>query len=491
MKALGDWLYELKDWDTPVLRRTIVELGRLAAKAERVTPGQIAAVVLHDPLMTLKLLRLVNGAARSRISHEVLTVETAIIMLGVGPFFYRYTNLKSVEEQFLSKNGALPGLMRVLSRSHHAAWQARDWAILQVDMKSEEVYVAALLNDLGNLTLWAFAPDLAMKIQRESRGKKISLINAEKAVLGFELKSLQFALAEVWNLPETMLSAMHDEAAPHPRMHGVVLASALARRTEAGWYDEQLPASYEAIADMLRLPLNEVVSTIHQNAVISARHWQWYGVPPAATWLPMLPGEWPEELVVEDEAPVMAGEASQKKEEPEVCLMPQHAKLRQVTDEISAHLDGTLNLHDMISLVLKGMHEGIALDRVVFALMTTDRGAVKAKYVVGAMPDSPLRQFQFSIPSTGLFGRLMGKVQSVWFNEGNRKALEPLISQEIWQLIGNGDFFAMSLFMHDRPVGLFYADRKHGNCALDEHSYQEFKKLCLLAAKGLAHLAKK
>ncbi|MCE5180422.1 MAG: HDOD domain-containing protein [Betaproteobacteria bacterium] len=491
MKALGDWLYELKDWDTPVLRRTIVELGKLAIKAERVTPGQIAAVVLHDPLMTLKLLRFVNGASRSRLSHEVMTVETAIMMLGVGPFFYRHANLKSVEEHLSSKNGALPGLMRVLSRSHHAAWQARDWAILHADMKSEELYVAALLNDLGNLTLWAFAPDQAMQIRRESRRKKISLPEAEKAVMGFELKSLQFALSEVWNLPEMMLSAMHDEAAPHPRMHGVVLASTLACRAETGWYDEQLPASYEAIADMLRLPLNEVVSIIHQNAVISARHWQWYGVPPAATWLPMLPGEWPEELVVEEDVAVAAEAVPQKMEGSEVCMMPQPARLQQMTDEISAHLDGSLNLHDMISLVLKGMHEGIALDRVVFALMTTDRGAVKAKYVVGAMPDSPLRQFQFGIPSTGLFGRLMGKVQSVWFNEDNRKALEPLISQEIWQLIGDGDFFAMSLFMNDRPVGLFYADRKHGSCALDERSYQEFKKLCLLAAKGLAHLAKK
>lgn len=489
MKALGDWLYELKDWDTPVLRRTIVELGRLAVKAERVTPGQIAAVVLHDPLMTLKLLRLVNGASRSRLSHEVMTVETAVMMLGVGPFFFRHANLKSIEESVSSKNGALQGLMRVLSRSHHAAWQARDWAILHADMKSEELYVAALLNDLGNLTLWAFAPDQALQIERVLRRKRTSLAAAEKEVLGVELKSLQFALAEVWNLPESMLSAMHDEAAPNPRMHGVVLASALARRAERGWYDEQLPASYEAIADMLRLPLNEVVSMIHQNSVISARHWQWYGVPPAATWLPMLPGEWPEEPDVADEP--AATEAPQKMEASEVCLMPQPAKLQQVTDEISAHLDGSLNLHDMISLVLKGMHEGLALDRVVFALMTTDRGAVKAKYVVGAIPDSPLRQFQFGIPSTGLFGRLMGKVQSVWFNEGNRKALEPLVTQEIWQQIGIGDFFAMSLFMHDRPVGLFYADRKHGSCALDEHSYQEFKKLCLLAAKGLAHLAKK
>ena len=59
------------------------------------------------------------------------------------------------------------------------------------------------------------------------------------------------------------------------------------------------------------------------------------------------------------------------------------------------------------------------------------------------------------------------------------------------KVIGEGEFFAMSLFVHGKPVGLFYADRKHGECSLDDHSYLEFKKLCVLAADGLAHLARK
>lgn len=172
-------------------------------------------------------------------------------------------------------------------------------------------------------------------------------------------------------------------------------------------------------------------------------------------------------------------------------MMPQPVKLRQVMEEISAHLDGSLNLHDMLSLVLKGMHEGIGLDRAAFALMAADHSAIKAKYVIGALPDSPLRLFQFSPTSPELFGRLMVKAQGVWFNQGNRETLEPLITEPTWQMIGHGEFFAMSVVVHGQAVGLFYADRKHGSCALDEHSYQEFKKLCLRAAEGLAHLAKK
>lgn len=484
MKTMAEWVDELKSWEMPVLQRSVRELGKLAGRAEQITAGEIADVVLRDPLMTLKVLRLVNGMSRSRLSNEITTVEHAVMMLGVGPFFNHLSNLKAVEESLQTLDGALPGLMQAMSRAHHAAWQARDWAIFRADMKSEEVYIGALLYDMGEILLWAYAPEHALQIRKLSRRNKISLVQAQIEILGFDARELQLAIAEVWRLPELMQAFMHCGNTLQPRILGVTLAASVARLAETGWHDPQLLADYEAISEMLHMHLDEVVHMVYRNAVVEARHWDWYGVPPAAALLPMLPGDWPEEPGEVEEMP-------QPEEEPEVCMMPQPVKLRQIMEEISAHLDGSLNLHDMMSLVLKGMHEGIALDRVVFALMAADRSAIKAKYVMGALPDSPLRQFQFNPTSPELFGRLMGKAQGVWFNEGNRKTLEPLITETTWQMIGHGEFFAMSVMVHGRPVGLFYADRKHGSCALDEHAYQEFKKLCLRAAEGLAHLAKK
>ncbi|MDD5328386.1 MAG: HDOD domain-containing protein [Sulfuricella sp.] len=483
MKPIGEWLDELKARDLPVLRRTITELGKLAAKAERVSAGQIAETVLRDPLMTLKVLRLVNGMSRSRLSNEITTIEHAVVMMGVIPFFNRHVDLKAVEDSLA--DGALSGLMQVLSRAHHAAWQARDWAILHADMKSEEVYIGALLYDLGEIVLWCCAPDLAGQILKQSRRNKTGLVDAEKAVLGFDLRELQFALAEAWNLPELMQSFMHAEGASRPRMLGVIMAASVARHAESGWRGALLMADYEVIAHMLHASFDQAVENVQRNAIVVARHWEWYGVPPSASWLPMLPGEWPAEP--DDEA-----EPSAEEEEPaEACLMPRADVLRQIMGEISAHLDGTLNLHDMMSLVLKGMHQGIGLNRVVFALMTADRSALKAKYVIGAEAGSPLQQFNIDLGAPQLFCRLMEKVQSLWFSEQNRKVLEPMIPFATQQMIGHGDFFAMSLFVHGKPVGLFYADRKHGECALDEHSYQGFKALCLRAAEGLAHLARK
>lgn len=478
MKTLGEWVEELKSWDSPVMRRTILHLGKLAVRMEKVSAGQIADVVLRDPLMTLKVLRLVNGVSRSRLRSEITSIEHAVMMLGVGPFFNRVAKLKSIEE---SLNGAdLTELMRVLSRAHHAAWQARDWAIMRKDMKSEEVYIGALLYDLGEIVLWTYAPNLAKEARTLSRRIKISRVDAEKSVLGFDLREFQFALAEKWNLPEVMQAFMHSESASRPRMLGVIMAASIARHAESGWYGTQLPADYEVLTGLLHLPFDEIVALVHHNAVASSRHWEWYGVPPAAAWLPMLPGEWPREP--DDEEPRPVGEKTGV-----ARLVPRADVLQRVMAEIERHRDGKLNLNDMMKLVIKGMHEGIGLNRVVFALMDEDSNALKTKYVVGVELDSPLRQFHVDMAVPQLFSRLMEKAQGIWFNETNRHALEPIIPEKVWELIGRGDFFAMSVLVNGKPVGLFYADRKHGKSELDEQSYQEFKRLCLRAANGLAH----
>lgn len=79
MKTMVEWVGELKSWDMPVLQRSIRELDKLAGRAEQINAGEIADVVLRDPLLTLKVLRLVNGMSRSRLSNEITTVGKSVV----------------------------------------------------------------------------------------------------------------------------------------------------------------------------------------------------------------------------------------------------------------------------------------------------------------------------------------------------------------------------------------------------------------------------
>ncbi len=483
--SLNEWVAFLEDQDVPVLRRTIRELERLRPSAERLTASQLAVVVLRDPLMTLKLLRLANSARRGRLGTEITSVEHAIMMLGAVPLFKKFTSLVALEDMLAQQPLALTSVLQVYSRSLHAAYQARQWAIQHQDIRVEEVYIAALLHDMSNIMLWVYAPQRAREIRDAVWREHLHYGVAHEKIMGFSVADFRLALAAAWRFPEMLAELVDCRNAGVPRAQGVLLGVSIAHMAERGWYGARMEATLEAMADNLNLPLETTTWLVHQTAVAAARHWQWYGVPPAAAWLPMLPGTWEEE-----HSPVAALNLKEDGGD-SVCLMPDPFSLQQVMDEISAHLDGSLDLHDMMTLVLRGMHEGLGLNRIVFSLISRDREFLKTKYVHGVAPASPLRQFEVDLRSSNLFVRLLEKMQGVWFSSANAKTLAPMIPPEVQKIIGAGEFFAMSIFVHGKPVGLFYADREHGECSLDEHSYIEFKKLCVRAADGLAHLARK
>lgn len=486
--TIHEWVTFLETRDVPVLRRTIQELDQLRAKAERLSASQLAVVILRDPLMTLKLLRLANSTRRGRLSSEITSVEHAIMMLGAVPLFKHFSSLTALEDLLAQQDQALNSVLQVYSRGLHAAYQARQWAIQHQDIRVEEVYISALLHDMTNMMLWIYAPERAQEIRETVRRDHVYYGLAHEKVMGFSVADFRGALAAAWYFPEMLTELVDCRNAARPRAQGVLLAVSIAHLAERGWYGPKMDATLEAMAETLNLPLDVTIWLVHQTAVAAARHWEWYGVTPAAAWLPLLPGPW------EDEPAPVADVAQAKHAEPEaadVCLMPDHDALQHVIEEIRAHLNGSLDLHDMMTLVLKGMHEGIALNRIVFGLITRDRTMLKAKYVHGAPPGSLLQHFEADLRNPNLFARLLEKMQGVWFSAANAKTLTPLIPPEIRKIIGEGEFFAMSVFVHGKPVGLFYADRKHGECGLDEQSYNDFKKLCLLAADGLAHLARK
>lgn len=488
--TIHEWVTFLETRDVPVLRRTIAEFAKLRANAENISGSQLAVVILRDPLMTLKLLRLANGSRRGRLSNEITSVEHAIMMMGVGPMFKQFSTLVALKDLLADQPQSLDSLRQVYCRALHAAYQARQWAIQHQDIRVEEVYISALLHDMTNMMLWIYAPDRAKEIRDTVRREKIYYSKAHEQVMGFSVEDFRIALAGAWQFPRMLAELVDCRNAGVPRAQGVLLAVSIAHLAERGWYGTQMDACLEAMADTLNLPLEVTIWLVHQTAVAAARYWEWYGVRPAAAWLPLLPGPW-----MEDEEPAAQPQAQAepegRAEATPMCLMPDHDKLQRVIEEVRAHLDGSLDLHQMMTLILTGLNEGIALHRIVFALISRDRSFLKAKYVYGAPPDSPLHHFQADLKTPNLFTRLLEKMQGLWFSASNAKTLGPMIPRDTMRTIGAGEFFAMSVFVHGKPVGLFYADRKHGECGLDEHSYLEFKKLCVLAGEALAHLARK
>lgn len=284
--SLQGWIHALGDGELPVLGRTVAELARLREDEERVAVRDISRVLLHDPLLTVRVLRYLQSSRRRADLTELTTIEHAVMMMGIGPFFERFSAVRAVEETLGAYPDALEGLMRVMSRAYHAALYARDWAALRRDIEADEVAVAAQLHDLAEMLLWCSAPETALRIERylalhPAGGRGV----AQRATLGFSLGELQLALVAEWDLPRLLQSLMDDAHVTQARVLNTVLAVELARHCARGWDDPSLPDDYVAIGRLLGLTLEEVLAAVHRVALQAARSQDWYGVTPPAAWL--------------------------------------------------------------------------------------------------------------------------------------------------------------------------------------------------------------
>lgn len=261
------WVDFFSTADLPVLRHSVDELERLRATADATNGRILAEVVMHDPLLTLRVLAYLELHRTQRQTVDIATVDRAIMMIGITPFFRDFQHLPVVEDQLKAHPQALLGLLKAINRARQAAHWARHWAILRRDVDVEEITLAAFLHDLAELLMWLFAPTLALKISAAQRARpheRSAIIQAE--IYGVPLYQLKLALAEAWHLPALLIQLMDHRHTENPRVRNVKLAVDLARHSAKGWSDAALPDDFAAIRGLLNINQETLVRHLGVNS---------------------------------------------------------------------------------------------------------------------------------------------------------------------------------------------------------------------------------
>jgi HD-like signal output (HDOD) protein len=247
----------------PVLKRTAHIFAELAPEKEKVSAKQLAGVVLNDPLMTLRLLSHLQSHRHAHQNRDITTIDRAITMLGIDPFFQAFSHLTTVEDTLASHPRALVGVLRVIARAKRASLYARDWAVVRHDLDVEEIMIAALLREAAEIMCWVCAPKLtqeAFSLLHSKPGLRSTI--AQRAVFGETFEALQLQLVRVWQLPELLVTLMDPEYADSPRVRTVLLADDLSRHLANGWADPAIPDDLDAIQALLRIPRLQLLNRI-------------------------------------------------------------------------------------------------------------------------------------------------------------------------------------------------------------------------------------
>jgi HD-like signal output (HDOD) protein len=260
---LEAWVAYFREANLPVLRHTVQELERLRANAENVNGRVLSATILRDPMMTLRVLGYIEANRRVRQTTDITTIERAIMMIGITPFFRDFQNLPQIEDQLQPHPQALLGLLKVVHRARRAAQWAHDWAIVRHDLDVDEITLAALLHDMAELLIWCFAPRIAIEVrdtQLAHRNTRSAVIQTQ--IYGIPLYQLKMALAETWHLPQLLTQLMDNQHADNPRVRNVKLAVDLARHSANGWTDPALPDDFKGIRELLRINQQTLVNRL-------------------------------------------------------------------------------------------------------------------------------------------------------------------------------------------------------------------------------------
>lgn len=251
---LAGWVGYFRQANIPVLRHTVQQLGELRENATKTNARAIASVILHDPMMTLRVLAYIEAKRSKNRKTDITTIERALMMIGMDPFFNDFQDLPLVEDQLKPYPRALLGLLKVIKRARRAMNWAREWAVYRHDLDVDEINVATLLYDFAEILMWCFAPTLALQVvEKQAADQTLRTTEVQTEIFGVSLYQIKQALAEAWHLPQLLVSLIDPEHAEHPRIRNVKLAVDLARHSANGWSDAALPDDFKSVEDLLHI----------------------------------------------------------------------------------------------------------------------------------------------------------------------------------------------------------------------------------------------
>jgi diguanylate cyclase (GGDEF)-like protein len=193
-----------QDRDLPTLS-PVVEKVLQRVNDEKVSIKELSEIIKNDVSLSFKILKVVNSAFYG-FPRKIATLTQAMVILGLSAVKNLALSM-SILEIFVQESSKVKGGkgFRVFwERSLFSAVAARRLAILLKTRNEEEVFIAALLQDIGILLLIKHLPEDYAQVMEEAQRSAGDLVSLEEAHFGINHAVLGEFLANKWRLPRSL-----------------------------------------------------------------------------------------------------------------------------------------------------------------------------------------------------------------------------------------------------------------------------------------------
>jgi HD-like signal output (HDOD) protein len=465
------WVDRLANETLPVMQRTLTQVRDLLNQAS-VNHHNLAEVISRDPGFSLYIIRQFNGLPNAP-QEPVKRIELAIPLLGMARVEQASRTLPCLEDRL--QGPPRQGLIDCYSRAAHAAIYASALATRRRDADEGSVYTAALLHDIAEMALWSQQPQRMrqiLKLVQQGDGYE----EAAMEVFGCSLQEISSGLSRAWQLPDLVRDAQGHFNSYQPRPLTVMLASALARETSLGWLRQRTHDHLELLAEFLETPLDQVLAWFHTQAAAAARQLQRLPIPLPAFHL------------IHDGSPLT--QPVPRKPQPQSIPVaekpaPAAAEAHAPTPAPASAAKPASPLQQLISTTLQEICGEQGLQRAMFAMLNTDKTTLRARLVSEESAEGSLKGFKVDLATPTLFSLLLKKPQAISLSPSNAQKYQHMIPAPLHAVINPRQFLAMSVFLRNKPIGLFYADNGPKG-AITPRQFANFKAVCQRTIKALS-----
>lgn len=488
--------------DFPATARSIARL-RTVAPREDSNMLALAGVIMQDPGLSTKVLRVVNSAFYRPRDARVATISRAILLLGFDSIRDLATGILLIDSLFA--HGASHAALRDnLRRALHTALLSQALSERVGYGAREEAYLLGLFARLGHLWLAAhYREDYASALALAESQRGAAIDDAVRHVIGVKPRDLAAAILEHWDLPDSYVEHFHRSAPTEEvravgaaRLHAVVdAAAAHTAVAQPGdppvtpWlarYERILGLSSDVLADVVQRVDRAVKEQVTALGLMGGEETTWpaesgaergagsggqaraAGSSPSRAHVRQVrPAGTPRAAASSADAVEGAGagateptSAPREADASPPALLADLALATEIAAEISRAIVEREPLTNLLSAVLEGVARSGRFDVVALALATAAQDALRVRLAVGAGDDLanllvPLERDAGMLAETALT-RTPRIVE-----RGSSDLLVPRCLSAPRQDLGS--FLIMPLLVRERLLGVLLAGRSDGS----------------------------
>jgi len=462
-QTLDQWTRVLCEQEMPIFSNTAQNIYS-SLDDKKKGAMELSSIILQDPNLTTKLLKISNSSYYNPSNQKMSTVSRAIVILG-SKLIRELTVACSFFEAIISPENK-ERANKEIGRAIHAAVQAKEIAIACNDSSPEEVFIAALLNNIGNIAFWCFGGKQCKYISELVQSGNFSPEQAEKKVLGFSLAELGKCMSKSWQLGGLVEEALLHPSSSNSRVQIVQLGKEITHAIDEGWDSSELKVCLKKLESLSGESQAIIKSNLKKSTTAAVNIACKFGAHDASQFIqansahniPIPPADEP--------------------------LDPKQIQF-SILQDITSHMSGSINLNLLLEMVVEGIHRGIGMDRTLFSLFSSNRKTLNEKLSLGWRKDVNAGKIKLEVSSSpiNLFFKAIHSPDGLWANPDTDSSL---YTPQVVNRIGKTECFLIPIHAENNPIGLIYTDRSINNKPLTEDDFKTAKHFTQQAIIGLA-----